>query len=182
MTMYLGDLPEDSIAHFKWNTHAAAGGSITRATNGTISVYKADGITQSTAGITDTEDFDGLTGVHHCKIDTSADAFYATGNEYQVVLSAATIDGQVVNAVLAHFSIENRVPFVGALDELAQAAPSATPTQSAALMLLYMALRNKVDVTATFKEVHNDIGTVITKKALSDDGTTYSEAEMQAGP
>jgi len=66
--------------------------------------------------------------------------------------------------------------------ELSQAAPTATPSFEAALMLLYMALRNKLDITAGFKEVHNDAGTVITKKVLSDDGTTYSEAEMVTGP
>ena len=52
-------------------------------------VYKANGTTESTAGVTDTEDFDSLTGVHHCRIDTSADAFYATGNDYAVVLAGA---------------------------------------------------------------------------------------------
>ena len=49
-------------------------------------------------------------------------------------------------------------------------------------MLGFMALRNKLDVTSSFKEVHNDAGTVITKKALTDDGSTYSEAEMESGP
>lgn len=107
--MYLGDIALSQILYFGWNSNAVAGGSITRATNGTISVYKADGLTQSTSGITDTEDFDGLTGVHWVKIDTSADGtFYATGNDFNVVLSAATIDGVTINAVLATFSINNR--------------------------------------------------------------------------
>lgn len=103
---YLGDFAEDATVRFGWNTNAIAGESITRATNGTVSVYKDGGTTQSTAGITDTEDFDSLTGVHLCVIDTSADAFYVAGSEYMVVLSAATIDGKTINAVLAHFSIE----------------------------------------------------------------------------
>lgn len=106
--MYLGDYAEDAMLDFKWHSSDSSGASITRATDGTISVYKANGDTQSVEGVTDTEDFDSLTGVHHCRIDLSAHAFYATGNDYQVVLSAATIDGQVVNAVLATFSIENR--------------------------------------------------------------------------
>lgn len=106
--MYLGDYAEDATIDFNWSTNDAGGASITRATDGTISVYKANGTTQSVAGITDTEDFDSLTGIHHCRIDTSADAFYATANDYAVVLSAATIDGETVNAVIAHFSIENR--------------------------------------------------------------------------
>jgi len=66
--------------------------------------------------------------------------------------------------------------------ELPQAAPDATPTLEKAIMLLYMALRNKLDVDANFKEIHDNGGTVIAKKALSDDGTTYSEAEAVTGP
>jgi hypothetical protein len=65
-----------------------------------------------------------------------------------------------------------------AISELGVGAPTATPTLRTGLMLLYMALRNKVDVTASAKEVHNNAGTVIASKSLSDDGTTYSEAEM----
>ena len=106
--MYLGDYVEDETVYFLWSSNNADGASITRATNGTVSVYKDNGTTQTTAGVTDTEDFDSLTGVHACAIDTSADAFYATGADYAVVLSGATIDGQTVNAVLAHFSIQNR--------------------------------------------------------------------------
>ena len=104
--MYLGDFAEDATVDFMWSTNGTDGGSITRSTNGTVSVYKANGTTQTTTGVTDTEDFDSLTGIHHCRIDTSADAFYAAGSEYMVVLSAATIDTKTVNAVLAHFSIE----------------------------------------------------------------------------
>ena len=66
--------------------------------------------------------------------------------------------------------------------ELPQAIPSATPTMRTAIMLGYMALRNKLDVTATSKEIHNNAGTVITKKTLSDDTTTYSEAKAASGP
>lgn len=106
--MWLGDYKEDDTVYFLWSTNGADGASITRATNGTVSVYKDNGTSQSTAGITDTEDFDSLTGIHACTIDLSADAFYAVGADYAVVLSGATIDGKSVNAVLAHFSIENR--------------------------------------------------------------------------
>ncbi len=64
------------------------------------------------------------------------------------------------------------------IPELSVAAPAATPTPRALLMLLYMALRNKLDVTSSSKKVHNDAGTQIASKVLTDDGSTYSEAEM----
>jgi hypothetical protein len=104
---YLGDYAANETVHFKWNSNDANGASITRSTNGTISVYKDGSDTQTTTGVTDTEDFDGLTGVHYCGIATT-DAFYTTATDFSVVLSGATIDTRTVNAVLAHFSIENR--------------------------------------------------------------------------
>jgi hypothetical protein len=91
---------------------------VTRATDGSIRIYKNGSIVQRTSsnGITDTEDFDGLTGVHHCSIqlsDNSDADFYAPGSEFQVVLATATIDGVAVNACLAHFSIRRGVTIAG---------------------------------------------------------------------
>lgn len=65
--------------------------------------------------------------------------------------------------------------------ELGVGIPAATPTFETAIMALYMLLRNKLDVDASFKEVHNDAGVIVFKKALTDDATTYSEAEAQSG-
>jgi hypothetical protein len=106
MTQHLGDFPVNGMVDFKWSTNDANGASITRGTNGTLSVYLGNSATQLTTGVTDTEDFDSLTGVHHCRIDLSSSGTYAAGSECQVVLSASTIDGQTVNAVVASFSIE----------------------------------------------------------------------------
>lgn len=111
--IYLGDFPADQAIYFMWNTNDQLGESVTRSVDGTISVYKdasngtAFDLTQVTTGITNDEDVDTLTGVHSCCIVTT-DAWYETGHDYVVVLSAATIDGATMNAVIAHFSIENR--------------------------------------------------------------------------
>ena len=123
---YLGDFAANATVDFMWSSNGADGASITRATNGTISVYKGNSTTQTTTGVTDTEDFDSLTGIHHCRIATT-DAFYATGNNFMVVLSGATIDGKTVNAVLAQFSIQNRYPSVADVQSgLATAAAVTT--------------------------------------------------------
>lgn len=106
--MYLGDYKEGDTVYFCWSTNDKDGAAVTRATDGTIKVYKDDGTTESTAGIADTEDFDSTTGIHNCKIDLSADAFYGPAHDYSVVLAGAEIDGETVNTVLAIFSIENR--------------------------------------------------------------------------
>ena len=58
--------------------------------------------------------------------------------------------------------------------ELSQAAPSATPSMLNAIALLYMVARNQVTVTSSEKTFSNDAGTVVFKKALSDNGTTLS--------
>ena len=73
-----------------------------------------------------------------------------------------------------------------AIAELGVAIPTATPTIRTAMMLLYMALRNRLDIdtagASDYKEIYNDAGSVIAKKTLTDDGSVYSEAEMVAGP
>jgi len=106
--MYLGDFKEDDALHFCWSTNDKDGASVAPSVAGTIYVYKDDDAGQSVAGITDTRAFDGLVGIHVCIIDLSSDAFYEVGADYSIVLTASTIDSEVVNAVLATFSIENR--------------------------------------------------------------------------
>lgn len=103
----LGTFAEDDTIHFLWTTVDSAGEPVTRSTDGTVSVYKDNGTTQSTAGVTDAEDFDGLTGVHAVTIDLSADAFYATGSNYIVTINGAVVDGVTVNAPIAYFTIQN---------------------------------------------------------------------------
>jgi hypothetical protein len=103
----LGSFAEDDTIHFLWTTVDSAGEPVTRSTDGTVSVYKDNGTTQSTAGVTDTEDFDSLTGVHAVTIDLSADAFYATGSNYVVTINGAVVDTVTVNAPIAYFTIEN---------------------------------------------------------------------------
>ncbi len=58
------------------------------------------------------------------------------------------------------------------------AVPSATPSPRNALMLMFMALRNKLTVSATAKTLTNDAGSAIASKVLSDSGTVYTEDEM----
>lgn len=69
--------------------------------------------------------------------------------------------------------------------ELGVGAPSATPTLENAIMLLYMALRNTVNVKTSYTtdamELTNNAGTVICHKDITDDGSDYAEAEMQSG-
>ena len=112
---YLGNLTEDQIIDFCFSTHKADGTPIDLV-NGTVSVYKANGVVQSTEGVTLVAPFDSTTGLAQVRIDTSAHSFYAVANDYNVVITVGTVDGvSVVGTVLATFSIENRL---NVLDEL----------------------------------------------------------------
>lgn len=71
-----------------------------------------------------------------------------------------------------------------AISELGVAAPTATPTLRTGLMLLYMALRNKLVVQTSGTdaiEIYNDAGTLIAKKLITDDTSDYTEAKMSSG-
>lgn len=68
------------------------------------------------------------------------------------------------------------------IPELAQGAPAAVPSLSAALSLLYMALRNELKTTSGSLTISNDAGVVICKSALTDDSTTFTRAELVSGP
>jgi len=106
----VGDCKEKGIVHFFWNTIDRSGAATAPSTAGTIRVYKDDGTGEVTAptGITDTRAFDTVVGLHECKIDLSANNFYAKEKNYFVVVVGAVIDTKTANAVIASFSIENR--------------------------------------------------------------------------
>lgn len=115
MIPYLGDFKAGSLVRHYWDTFVSAGGSVARTTAGTLRVYKDSSTTQrtSSSGVTDTAEFDGVTGSQLTSVDTSdnADAgFFAAGHDYAVMLVGAVIDGQTVNKWLFCFSIENRNP------------------------------------------------------------------------
>jgi hypothetical protein len=107
--MDLGDRAEDSILDFTFSTRNVSAEPASLAGTPAVSVYKGNGTTESTAGITLTTDFDAVTGLNHVRVDTSADAFYAVGNNYSVVITTGTVNSvSVVGTTLATFSIENR--------------------------------------------------------------------------
>lgn len=109
MADWLGDFATSSIIDKKFTTIQATGAPITMV-GGAVSVYKDNSTTQSTAGVTLTTDFDGVTGWHNARVDTSADAgFYSAASNFQIMLSAGTVDGiSVAGYLLGEFSLQNR--------------------------------------------------------------------------
>lgn len=92
--------------------------------------------------------------------------------------------GGMSTAMKAEVLVEINAALDAAISELSQGVPTATPTVRTGLMLLYMALRNQLDVATSGTdtlEVHNNAGTRIAQKLLTDDGSDYSEAKMTSG-
>jgi hypothetical protein len=107
MSKYFGDIAEDGTIEIPFNTFNSDGASVTF-TGTTVKVYKDSATgTEVVTGVTLSKDHDGITGAHLVTI-VATDAFYTTGSDYLVMLQAATVDSQTVNAVIGTFSIENR--------------------------------------------------------------------------
>ncbi len=132
---YLGDFTEDVTVYLMFNTYTSndpsASSTITNFANTDVHIHKDDGLTQrnNAAGITVSVDFDGITGSHMVKIDTSDDTvggFWVASHDYFVRIEGTTIDGATINSVVGHFSIENRFNEVDVTKWLGTAA--ATPT------------------------------------------------------
>jgi len=114
---YVGDYSVGSIVYFVLNTFdsndPAASVTITNLLNTDIHIHKDDGLVQrnNAAGVTVSIDFDGITGNHMVKIDTSDNTvadFWVGGADYFVRMEGTTIDAATVNAWIGHFSLENR--------------------------------------------------------------------------
>lgn len=101
-------------------------------------------------------------------------------NTTPILITDILSDGSALNTSTGTLDAVDAI--TGTFTELSQGVPTVTPTLDEAMMLIYMALRDKLDVTSTTKEIHNDAGTVIAKKALTDSGGIYSEAKMESGP
>lgn len=109
MSNYKGDFPEDAAVPFFFNTVDTSGEPVTIGGTAAVEVYKDGGLTQSSAGVTITEDFDGVVGLHRGVVDMSADAFYSAASNYAAVVSTGTADAvSIVGGCVAEWSCENR--------------------------------------------------------------------------
>lgn len=105
----LGDYQAGTVIYDKFTTYRpSTGAAYTLGGTPALSVYKDNSTTQSTAGVTLNADFDGVTGLNHYTIDTSADGtFYSAGSNFQVVITTGTVDSvSVVGSVVGSFSID----------------------------------------------------------------------------
>ena len=167
---YRGDFAAGQVVRFRFSTYGSNNAPVTLAGSPTLAAYKDSGAVESSAGIGLTVDFDARTGLHLVSVDIAADAaFYAGGSDFDVVLTAGTVDGvTVAGTLLASFSIANRAATKARLTSTGVPASSSTPQSK--LDWLFKLSRNKTNVTAAAIAVRNDADT-------ADDVTaTHTEA------
>ena len=134
-----------------------------------------------------------IAGTNAATVVTTSFTTTFTGNLTGSVASVTgNVDGNVtgsVGSLAAQAKLDVNAEVDTAIStttiaELGVGIPVTTPTLTSAVMLVYMALRNKLDVNTDspdLMEVHNDAGTIIATKTLTDDGSDYSEAKMASG-
>jgi hypothetical protein len=106
---YIGDLALGATVDVKFCSVTTTGAPTTLAGSPVISAYPDNSVTQLTAGITLTVDFDGVTGLNNVRVVATSGNGYASGSNYQLVITTGTVGGtSVVGYVVAEFSIEAR--------------------------------------------------------------------------
>jgi hypothetical protein len=110
----LGDFALETTFDFKFTTVNNTGLPVTLV-SGEVEIYEDNSITPITGAETLTLDFNSLTGLHNVRVVATAANGFGVGQEYQVVISAGTINGiSAVGYVVASFSIENRAALMPA--------------------------------------------------------------------
>jgi len=109
----MSDYPLGQTLDFKFSTRAFATGiPTTLAGTPVIQIYEDNSVTQITAGITLTVDFDSVTGLHNIRVVATSGNGFGANQSYACVLSAGTVGGvSVVGEVVAQFSIERSSAF-----------------------------------------------------------------------
>lgn len=110
MTDNLGDFVLGGTYYCKFTTPRFSTGAPFTLVGGVVAAYADDSITQITAGLTLTVDFDGVPGLQHVTIAATNGNGYLTATDYMLVLTAGTVDGvSWAGRVIGYFSIENRL-------------------------------------------------------------------------
>lgn len=99
-----------AILDFKFSTFLDAVPT-TLAGSPVVSVYKNNSVTQTTTGVTLSVDFDGITGCHNVRVDTSADGtFYAAGSSFQLIVTTGTIGAEsLIGFVIDQFDLTREI-------------------------------------------------------------------------
>lgn len=107
---YLGDIVPGQTLNFKFTTVTSSGAPVVLTGSPSLVAWKDASTTSSTAGLTLTASFGGITGSNHVNVNTGADGtFYSAGSDFMITIAAGTAGGvSVVGYDVGEFSINNR--------------------------------------------------------------------------
>lgn len=110
MAGYQGDIHLGDTIDVKFTTTAAATGAPTTLSGSpVISAYVGNSLTQITAGITLSVDFDSVTGLNNVRVVASGGNGYATATNISLVITTGTVGGtSAVGYEVGSFSIDCR--------------------------------------------------------------------------
>ena len=105
-----GDISLGDTIDIKFTTrNFSTGAPFTLAGTPVVSAYPGNSVTQITAGITLTVDFDAVTGLHNVRVVATSGNGYADATNYALVITTGTVNGvSVVGEVVGSFSISAR--------------------------------------------------------------------------
>lgn len=109
MSKYIGDFSKNDTITFMFTTYRpSTGASFLLAGTPVVSVYKDSNLTQDTAGVTLTTNYDGVTGLNFVSVST-ATAFYVDGSSYECVITTGTVDSvSVVGSCVGRFTMRDQ--------------------------------------------------------------------------
>lgn len=111
--MYAGDFTAGDTFDVKFTTRRfSTGAPFTLAGTPVISAYPDNSVTQLTAGITLTVDFDSVTGLNNVRVVATVGNGYAAGSSYALVITTGTVDSvSVVGEVIGSFTLGRSAAF-----------------------------------------------------------------------
>ena len=109
MSKYIGDYSKNDTITFMFTTYRpSTGAPFLLAGTPVVSVYKDNNLTQDTAGVTLTTNYDGVTGLNFVSIATTG-AFYVDGSSYECVITTGTVDSvSVVGSCVGRFTMRDQ--------------------------------------------------------------------------
>ena len=104
--MSVRDITLEDTIDIKFTTRSfSTGAPTTLAGTPVISAYPGNSVTQLTAGITLTVDFDSVTGLHNVRVVATSANGYAASTDYALVITTGTVGGvSVVGEVIGEFT------------------------------------------------------------------------------
>lgn len=107
------DITLGNTIYIKFTTRAfSTGVPTTLAGTPVLSIYEENNLTQITAGVSVTIDYDSVTGLNQATIVATSGNGYESGKSYDLVITTGTVGGvSVVGEVVGSFTVESEAAF-----------------------------------------------------------------------